>query len=911
MRWWRYGVAVASTATAVALTMGFPTLLAPMRLFFLWAAVLISALVGGVGPGFLAVALSAVAAAYLIFAPIGSPALNDPLDLFRLALFVVFAGSIAAAVGLRRRAQRRADEARRWLSTTLGSIGDGVIATDNAGRVVFMNPVSEQLTGWKSAEATGRELAEIFRIVNESTRATVESPVARVLSSGTVVGLANHTVLIARDGTEHPIDDSAAPIADESGSVAGVVLVFHDVSERRTLERARERAEQELRVSERRYRTLVEATPLAQAVWTATVDGEIHWSDDWMRITGQTPEELASGGGMSTVHPDDAQRTSAGWRQAIANARPYEDELRVRVAGGRYRWFAIRAVPVRLDDGTITEWVGVIADVHDRRRPEEEARFINRATDLLTSTSLDYEETLRTLARLCVPELGDWCAIDVARDGAPYERLVVEHADPEKVKFAVELDRRFRAAPEVDPIARVMATREPQLIEDIPDALLRELTTSREEYELARALGLRSWIIAPMIARGRTLGSIAVVGSESGRRYSEEDLPLVLELARRAALSVDNARLFREAEDASRAKDEFLATLSHELRTPLTAIVGWASMMQIGATDAETTRIAIETILRSAKSQGELIDDLLDLSRVVAGKLNLNVTAVDLVRLTEEAVVAARPAAEAKRLALTFHANVPAALVRGDERRLQQVIWNLLTNAVKFTDSGSIGVTLTTSEHRARVQVADTGRGIEPAFLPHVWERFRQADSSASRQHGGLGLGLAVVRHLVELHGGTVSARSGGAGRGATFTIELPLATAESNDAPAATNRPASILAGSRVLLVDDDADTRIVISTMLRRYGALVTLAASADEALRIFPETQPHVVLSDIAMPGQDGYSLLVRLRAHSAVPVIAVSAISTTEDRARALQAGFADFLRKPVEPQHLAETIARWV
>ncbi|MCU1349476.1 MAG: two-component sensor histidine kinase, partial [Acidobacteria bacterium] len=285
-----------------------------------------------------------------------------------------------------------------------------------------------------------------------------------------------------------------------------------------------------------------------------------------------------------------------------------------------------------------------------------------------------------------------------------------------------------------------------------------------------------SWILAPMTARGRTLGVISVVTAESGRRFTAGDLPLVEELARRAAMAVDNARLFREAEEASHARDEFLATLSHELRTPLTAIVGWAGMLRIGGLDAATQRTGVDAILRSANAQKELVDDLLDVSRVVAGKMELTFDDVDLVRVAQEVVVSARPAAEAKQLVVDFSSGDPRLVVRGDDRRLRQIVWNLVSNAVKFTPAGgTVTVRIEQRGDHARLSVQDTGRGMDPAFLPHVWERFRQADSGTSRQFGGLGLGLAVARHFVELHGGTVEATSPGPSLGATFAIELPL----------------------------------------------------------------------------------------------------------------------------------------
>ena len=675
---------------------------------------------------------------------------------------------------------------------------------------------------------------------------------------------------------------------------------------RAAVERA-ERLAEEVQLNELRYRTLVEAAPVQQAVFTAPPDGRIDWSDAWSAITGQPREQLEGGAGMSVVHTDDAARTWERWKTAIANGSLYEDEVRVRVADGSWRWFEIRATPVRVE-GRILEWIGNIADVDERKRHQEQSAFLNRASELLSS-SLDYDKTLRTLARLCVPALGDWCAIHLATTGAEYERVAVEHVDPAKVRFVEQLDRNARPAPEHDPIAQVILTGRPHLVEHATDDMLAAGSASEEQLTMLRSLGFRSWIVAPMTAGGHTLGTLTVVHGESARRYKETDLPFIEDLARRAATAIENARLYEAADSANRAKDEFLATLSHELRTPLTAITGWAHMLQVGKVDEQTAKLAVDTIVRSAQTQAELIDDLLDLSRVVAGTLHLTVATVDLGAIIEDALVAARPAADAKALTLQFDDLTPAALVRGDERRLRQVVWNLVTNAVKFTDGGAIRIVLSVQERNARLEVIDTGRGIDAAFLPHVWDRFRQADSSTSRQHGGLGLGLAVVRHLVELHGGTVAVESAGAGRGARFTVEIPLARLDTV-APAAASdaKRTAPLGGQKVLVVDDDADTRVVLTAMLRQHGAEVTTADSVPSAMRAIESDAFAAIVSDLAMPGEDGYSFVRRVKARWQTPMVAVSAIATgADDRDRALHAGFDEFVRKPIDPRHLADVV----
>jgi signal transduction histidine kinase/CheY-like chemotaxis protein/PAS domain-containing protein len=638
----------------------------------------------------------------------------------------------------------------------------------------------------------------------------------------------------------------------------------------------RRRAEERARRSERRYRSLIEATPLPQVVWTATPEGEIRWPEGWS---------------AADVQPGDLARTTERWRAAVTQRTYYEDEIRVRTKDGRDRWFAIKAVP------TGDEWVGIIADIDERKRHEQNADFINRASEVLAS-SLGVDVTLRGLAGLCVPEIADSCAIDIAA-GDGYDRVAVRHVDPAKEELIRDVGRKAQQAPESSQVLRVLRSGTAELL-DAPST----------SDPLLKALGISSAAMVPMKARGRTVGVLSLVYNESGRHYSEEDLPLIEEIARRAATALDNARLYEAAEAANRAKDEFLATLSHELRTPLTAISGWAHMLQLGIADEETSRLAIDTIMRSARAQGELIDDLLDLSRVVAGTLHLTVTTVDMASLVAEVAVAARPAADAKGLTVQVEGGLRPLLVRGDERRLRQVVWNLVSNAVKFTDAGgTIRIVPSARGNVASISVVDTGRGIAPDFLPYVWDRFRQGDSSTSRQHGGLGLGLAVVRHLVELHGGTVAVRSDGLGRGATFCFELPLAREPAGIGAAGALTDGDLLRGRSVVLVEDDPDTRMVIATMLRQFGADVVATASVEEAVLRLEAQRPDAIVTDIAMPEQDGYALLRRVRETSNVPIVAVSAIATgAEDRRRALDAGFADFLRKPLEPAQLALAVS---
>ena len=537
-------------------------------------------------------------------------------------------------------ARRRAEEALRkqsdWLRVTLSSIGDAVITTDVEGRVTLMNQVAEALTGWDQAEAMGHSLTDIFQIVNELSRQPFENPVLRALNAGTIVGLANHTILMARDGKEWPIDDSAAPIRNEQGEVVGAVLVFRDISERKQLELERER----------------------------------------LLATAQAAQ--------------------------------------------------------------------------------------------------------------------------------------------------------------------------------------------------------------------------------------------------------------KEAEQANRLKDEFLATASHELRTPLTAVLGWSRMLRTGKLDAETSARALEAIERNAALQTKLIDDLLDISRIITGKLTLDRSAIEVAHVISDAVNTVRPAADAKHITIETTFDAEAGPVLGDANRLQQVVWNLLSNAVKFTPKqGHIAVALQRVNSEVEISVVDSGEGISKEFLPYVFDRFRQGDGKTTRSHSGLGIGLAIVRQLVESHGGTVDAHSDGPGCGATFKFRLPVLSINSvpgrkTGADSTLTRARATgrlniecpprLDGVRVLVVDDDSDTRQMLKAVLSECQADVITAASAAEAIKEIKQRKPDVLVSDLGMPDQDGYELIKNIRnAESAdntarIPALALTAYAKAEDRVRALAGGYQVHLAKPVEPAEFVLVVA---
>jgi len=431
--------------------------------------------------------------------------------------------------------------------------------------------------------------------------------------------------------------------------------------------------------------------------------------------------------------------------------------------------------------------------------------------------------------------------------------------------------------------------------------------------ELGAAEMPQSAHIGPLSIDGTVIGTVTVIDDVSDRLATEHALRKQIEAQRRARAT---------AEQALHAKDEFLSTLSHEMRTPLNAVLGWARILLDRQTlDHALVQRALQVIERNASAQTKMIDDMLDMARIVSGKLRLEMKTVDIVSIVIASVDVIMPSADARKIAVRTHIDPKTPLIVGDPDRLQQVIVNLLSNAVKFTDvGGSIEVRLDISDTEACLVVKDTGRGIAHAFLPHVFERFRQGDASSTRRHGGLGLGLALVRDLVELHGGSVSAQSAGEGKGATFTVRLPtMAVASVGDDGARVAGPGPrALAGIRVLLIEDEPDSRDLARAALARFGAMVSAASSSAEAVNLLlsatPETMPQVVVSDIGMPVEDGYVFIQQLRALSPerggrIPAVTVTGYSTPGDVNRALAAGFQLHLSKPVDPLALIEAVAK--
>lgn len=627
-----------------------------------------------------------------------------------------------------------------------------------------------------------------------------------------------------------------------------------------------------------------------------------------------------------------------GWEFYEKNRAIIEDTLagsttrkQIVIAGqDKERLVDFLGLPDLGPEGTVRGFIGLLTDVTDQKAVEAEKAFLIEASKIFAST-LDYQTLLTNLVHMVVPKLADWCAIDMLDEQGRVVRLAVAHVEPKKIEWARKLHESYPPEPSASRGSyHVIRSGTSELYPDVSEEILVAAARDVEHLRMLRQTGMKSAMVVPIEARGNVYGAMTFVMAESGRRFSERELAFAEELGCRAGMSVYNARLYRDAKAANRMKDEFLATLSHELRTPLNSIIGWTELIRSEAISPEEFDEAIATIHRNARAQNQLINDLLDVSRIITGKLQIEPRPVNVDLVVANSVASLRLAAKSKGIKLNLLTEPSLETVLGDSDRLQQVVWNLLSNAIKFTPKGGIVSTMVRrTGSNVEIEVSDSGEGIDEKFLPHVFDRFRQQDSSSTRRHGGLGLGLAIVRHIVELHGGAVCVSSDGIGHGSKFLVTLPVANVGKPTAVKAHLSPprqsliqgasckrGNLLDGTRILVVDDDKDTRALLRNVLGSQGADVCEAGSAGEAMCIARSYRPEIVVSDIGMPEEDGYSFIRRLRALAeqelaGAPAIALTAYARDEDKATALDAGYNEYLAKPVEPGVLLEAITRLV
>ncbi len=783
-----------------------------------------------------------------------------------------------------------------------------IVVLDPDGRVKLWNSAAETIYGWREQEVLNQPLPTI----PEELQAEMQRDHAAGIAGHSFT---NHeTKRRRKDGTLIDVSISTAPLMDDTGRTTGVVALVADITERK-------RAAESLR----RQRDLTTAITdsLGEGLVAVDREGRVTFANPAAeRMFGWTVAELRGRVIHEVVHYKHADGSpfpvtecplfaAIGLGQAVHS----DEDYYVRRDGTLFP-VAYTASPI-VTDGQLAGMVQAFQDITERKRTQETQKFLSDATNALAS-SLDYEQTLDRVARLSVSYLANCCLVDMKDDETDaIQLMVVAHRDLVREEAWREMRRRWPFKPEADyTIPKVLRTGRPEIFPALTEEMLRTLTSDEAQIETLLSFGIKSSMIVPLTARGRTLGALSFISTESNRQYGADDLALAEELARRAALAIDNARLYQRAQAANRAKDEFLATLSHELRTPLTPIMGWIQMMNHGGLAAPDVTHGLSVIEKTSQALARLINDLLDMSAILNGKMRIDHLPVTIGHVLQEAVETMRPEANRRQieLELTPCHTATLVLVSGDRTRLGQVYWNLLSNAIKFSDAGGhVRVRCEVAETEVRVTVADEGGGIEPEFLPHVFERFRQADMSMTKPHGGLGIGLALVKSFVEAHGGTVRAESAGAGQGSRFIVSLPrlqLPAPVATDSTA-TTAPPSPPAPARLLIIEDAPDTLELLRMAFARRNYQVTTCDSAAAALAVAAREHFDIIISDIGLPQIDGYDLLARLRRAQprlrAVPAVALTGYAAAQDVAAAHAAGFAAHVAKPIDPATLARVV----
>jgi PAS domain S-box-containing protein len=722
------------------------------------------------------------------------------------------------------------------------------------------------------------------------------------------------------DGQYRWVSSAAAPRVMPDGSFVGFIGSCTDFTDRKLAEQeraellARERdARAAAEASERHYRFLAESMP--QMVFTTSPDGRTEYVNRrWLQFTGLCSMEQVNSSWEQVIHPDDFRSTMRKWSECLQKGASYDIEYRLRRHDGVYRWHLCRAEPLRGPAGTIVKWFGTCTDIEEQRRTTDSLHFLAEASELLSS-SLDYETTLASVAKLAVPAIADWCAVDILDVCGALRRLAIVHSDPAKLRLAEELRVRYPPGPE-DATLQVMRSGNSEIFSEITEAMIDRAARDSQHARLLKSLGLKSGLIVALPGREGPLGAISMVSAESGHHFGARELALAEDLARRAGAAVDNARLYRElsqakdsAEAANAAKDQFLAVLSHELRTPLTPVLSTVQAMESDPDLPPEYLQSMEMIRRNVELEARLIDDLLDLTRVAKGKLELHPQPIDVHASLRSALEICYDELRGKRQELTLQLDASDYFVRADSARLQQVFWNLIKNAIKFTpEGGGISIrTINEPEGQLHIEVRDTGIGIEPQLLPEIFNAFEQGERSITRRFGGLGLGLAISKALVDMQGGTLRADSAGRGTGSVFTILLSVIAAPSVVPRPATSNGQRERPGLRILLVDDHEDTAKAMRRLLEREGYAITLAFNVNDALGEFGRSDFDLLISDIGLPDGSGLELMRQIRQQKNLRGIALSGFGMEDDIRKSKEAGFTEHLIKPINFQKLQDVI----
>ncbi len=722
-----------------------------------------------------------------------------------------------------------------------------------------------------------------------------------------------------RDGEIRHVEITAFVMRDDADQPLCYVGIKHDITDRK-------RSEQALRRSEAELSDFFDNAAIGLH-WVGPDGIVLRVNQAELDLLGYTREEYV-GHHISEFHADGAVIEDILTRLSAGEVlRDYD--ARMICKSGAAKHVRINSSVYR-EDGEFIHTRCFTRDITERKRTEKRLALQYAVTQILSEASdfsTGVEQILQSACDSLDCEMGAFWRMD--RDAEVLRAVKICHAPTCETPEFDEMTKSLALTKGLGLPGRIWETGQPAWIDNV------NADPNFPRAPVALKEGLRSAFGFPITVGADTLGVIEFFSREN-REPDDELLKLVVGIGtqigqfterrraeKRLAALLESERAARtDAEKANRLKDEFLATLSHELRTPLNAVIGWSRMLSSGQLDSEGSKHALEVVERNAWAQKQIIEDILDVSRVITGKLQLNLSPVDLVTIVDAALDAVRPAMEAKEIKVETFIDSSLRLISGDADRLQQVVWNVLSNAAKFTPAeGSIQIFVKQDFSQVLIQVQDTGPGIDPAFLPHVFERFRQADGSTTRKHGGLGLGLAIVRHLVELHGGTITVENVQEGSGAIFTVRLPLPSGElrpetlRNAVEVFTEGRALTLEGLRILIVDDELDALDLIAVELSQRGAKVVGVTSVVEALKALELSEFDLMISDIGMPDTDGYELIRRIRnqdtKYKSIPAVALTAYARVQDRMRAIMAGFNTHVPKPVEANELITVVASLV
>lgn len=767
-----------------------------------------------------------------------------------------------------------------FMTALIESANDAIVSKDLNGIITSWNKGAERIFGYRADEIVGKSVMTLIPGERQDEEKLI---ISRIRAGERVEHF--ETIRCRKDGSLVEVSLTVSPIKAPDGTILGASKIARELTDLRE-------AQRQLQASDERYRTLFNSIDEGFCVIQMLYDESgnavdyrfLEVNPAFERHTGLIDAKGKTMRGMVPNHDDNWFEI---YGEVAKTGEPVRFENYAKELG---RWYDLYALRVgRPEEHKVAVLFG---EITDRKKSEEESRHLlnqlaaERAKlEYLFTKAPAFVATLQGANHVFELTNPAYCQLIGHRDviGKPAREAIPE---AEGQGFIELLDQVYQSG-------------QPFIGREVPIQLQTGPDTPPEEHFL-------DFVYQPTFESDSTVTGIFVHGID----ISEQ------------------VRARREAETANRTKDEFLATLSHELRTPLNAILGWSRLLGDERLDKDEEKRAIEAIQRNAQLQAQLIEDILDVSRIISGKLRLETRPTDLAAVVEAAVESVLPAAQAKNIRLQRVLDSGTNLVSGDPNRLQQVIWNLLSNAIKFTPKeGRVQVRLERVNSHIEIVVTDTGIGIPADVLPYVFDRFRQADSTTTRNYGGLGLGLAIVRHLVEMHGGTVTAESNGNGEGSTFTVELPLIAVRSVDVvpeksrvrehpTAGTNVPfegGPELSGLHVLVVDDEEDARQLVTAVLEKCGTKVTAVTSAAQALEAIQELRPDVLISDLGMPGEDGYSLIKKVRALPALlggqtPAAALTAYARVEDRMKVLRSGFQIHLPKPVEPAELVAVVA---